>query len=76
MRREHRVVVLPEWQGLGIGPRLSDLSAQLWTATPHGAAGNNWLYSCRTAHPRFGACAPHAYGLEPPESIAEARLLL
>ena len=34
-RREHRTVVLDTWQGLGIGPRLSDLAASTWTATPH-----------------------------------------
>lgn len=57
-RREHRVVVLPSWQGLGIGPALSDLSGSLWTATPHGDAAKtdrpNWRYLSTTAHPRFG----------------------
>ena len=58
-RREHRVVVLPSWQGLGIGPALSDLSASLWTATRHGDDAKTdhptWRYMSTTAHPRFGA---------------------
>ena len=58
-RREHRVVVLPSWQGLGLGPAMSDLSAALWTATPHGdpvkTEKPNWRYSSVTAHPRFGS---------------------
>jgi GNAT superfamily N-acetyltransferase len=46
--REHRTVVLPDFQGLGIGPRISDAVAQL-----HIDEGKRF-YS-RTAHPRFGA---------------------
>ena len=59
LRREHRVVVLPSWQGLGLGPALSDLSASLWTATSHGDEIKTdrpcWRYSSTTAHPRFGS---------------------
>ena len=58
VRREHRVVVLPAFQGLGLGPALSNESAALWTATPHGdpvkTEKPNWRYSSVTAHPRFG----------------------
>lgn len=58
LRREHRVVILPSWQGLGLGPALSDLSASLWTATAHGDEEKTdrpcWRYSSTTAHPRFG----------------------
>lgn len=46
--REHRTVVLPDFQGLGIGPRLSDAIAQI-----HVDQGKR--YFSRTAHPRFGA---------------------
>jgi GNAT superfamily N-acetyltransferase len=46
--REHRTVVLPDFQGLGIGPRISDAVADL-----HRNEGKR--YFSRTAHPRFGA---------------------
>jgi GNAT superfamily N-acetyltransferase len=46
--REHRTVVLPDFQGLGIGPRISDAVAEL-----HLMEGKR--YFSRTAHPRFGA---------------------
>lgn len=45
--REHRTVVLPDYQGLGIGPRISDAVAQI-----HINEGKR--YFSRTAHPRFG----------------------
>jgi GNAT superfamily N-acetyltransferase len=45
--REHRTVVLPDFQGLGIGPRISDAVAQI-----HIDEGKR--YYSRTAHPRFG----------------------
>jgi ABC-type ATPase involved in cell division len=46
--REHRTVVLPDFQGLGIGPCASDAIAQL-----HLIEGKR--YFSRTTHPRFGA---------------------
>ncbi len=45
--REHRTVVLPEFQGLGIGVRLSDHIAAM-----HRAEGLR--YFSRTQHPRMG----------------------
>lgn len=45
--REHRTVILPDFQGLGIGPKLSDAVAQI-----HLNDGKR--YFSRTAHPRFG----------------------
>jgi GNAT superfamily N-acetyltransferase len=60
VRREHRVVVLPSWQGLGLGPRLSDLSAALWVQTASSFAhddGRTYRYMAKTQHPRFGT--PH-----------------
>ena len=41
-------MVRPEWQGLGIGPRVSDINARDWVLK-----GVRFL--SRTAHPRFGA---------------------
>jgi len=45
--REHRTVTLPDFQGLGIGVRLSD-----WLAEAHIKSG--YRYFSRTAHPRMG----------------------
>jgi energy-coupling factor transporter ATP-binding protein EcfA2 len=36
--REHRTVVLPDYQGLGIGNRLSEFCASIWTGLGKGAA--------------------------------------
>ena len=46
-RRAHRTVVLAEWQGLGIGSRLSDAAAE-W----HHREGAD--YYGQTVHPSFG----------------------
>lgn len=46
--RGHRTVVLPEYQGMSIGPRISDAVAQI-----HINEGKR--YFSRTAHPRFGS---------------------
>jgi len=45
--REHRTVILPDYQGLGVGPRLSDAIARI-----HIDEGRR--YYSRTAHPRLG----------------------
>ncbi len=47
-RREHRTVVLPDFQGLGLGVRLSE-----WLGEWHLRQGHRF-YS-RTTHPRMGA---------------------
>jgi GNAT superfamily N-acetyltransferase len=46
--REHRTVVLPDYQGLGIGPKLSDAVASMFV-------GEGCRYFSKTAHPRLGA---------------------
>ena len=46
--REHRTVILPDFQGLGIGPRLSDALARMFVADGH-------RFFSKTAHPRLGA---------------------
>ena len=43
----YSTVVLPEYQGFGIGPRLSDAIGQLWLE-------NYQIYTCTTSHPRLG----------------------
>jgi GNAT superfamily N-acetyltransferase len=45
--RGHRLVVLPEYQGLGIGPRLSEAVAAHYVA-------NGKRFFAKTAHPRLG----------------------
>tara|TARA_R100000655_G_scaffold8362_1_gene21844 strand:- start:1272 stop:2318 length:1047 start_codon:yes stop_codon:yes gene_type:complete len=45
--REHRTVVLPDYQGLGIGVRFSDAIAQHFCKQGH-------RYFSKTAHPRMG----------------------
>ena len=48
MRRESRLVVLPQYQGLGIGARISNCLAQR-------VMRQGYRYFSLTAHPRFGA---------------------
>lgn len=45
--REHRTVVLPDYQGIGIGPHFSDSIAQLYI-------DQGCRYYSRTSHPRMG----------------------
>ena len=47
MHREHRCVVLPDFQGLGFGTRISDRVAEAYVQ-------RGVRYQSRTAHPRFG----------------------
>lgn len=46
--RGHRLVILPDFQGLGIGPRLSDALAEIYL-------NKGCRFYSRTAHPRLGA---------------------
>lgn len=46
--REHRTVILPDYQGLGLGVRLSDRVAEHYVAA-------GCRYFSKTAHPRMGA---------------------
>jgi len=45
--REHRTVIFPDFQGLGLGPRLSDAVAQIYV-------DQGKRYFSKTAHVRFG----------------------
>jgi GNAT superfamily N-acetyltransferase len=49
--REHRTVVLPQFQGLGLGARLSDWTAHFVCATLTDGQGR---YFSKTVHPRLG----------------------
>jgi hypothetical protein len=46
-RREHRLVVIPEVQGMGIGIALSEFMGEHYT-------GRNYKYYCKTSHPKLG----------------------
>ena len=46
-RREHRTVILPDYQGFGLGMKLSNAIAKLHRE-------NGYRYFSRTAHPRMG----------------------
>lgn len=46
--REHRTVVLPEYQGLGIGVRISDALGEMFLK-------ESFRYFSKTAHPRLGS---------------------
>lgn len=46
-RREHRTVVLPDYQGMGIGVRLSDFLGTMMLHEGH-------RYFSKTSHPRMG----------------------
>lgn len=45
--REHRTVILPDYQGLGLGVRLSDAVAKIFVS-------DGCRYFSKTAHPRLG----------------------
>lgn len=46
-KREHRTVILPDFQGMGIGVRLSDTLAAIML-------GRGCRYFSKTSHPRMG----------------------
>lgn len=45
--REHRIVIHPDYQGLGLGPRLSEAVAQMYV-------DEGKRYFSKTSHPRLG----------------------
>lgn len=51
--REHRTVVLPQYQGAGIGPKFSDSIAQLYS-------DRGCRFYSRTSHPRMGEYRNHS----------------
>ena len=51
--REHRVVVLPDFQGMGIGNKVSEMIAQ-------GYIEKGCRYFCKTANPRMGEHREHS----------------
>ncbi len=53
--REHRTVVLPDYQGLGIGNRLSEFCASIWT----GAGGRSFSTTGHPAMIRYRSASPN-----------------
>jgi GNAT superfamily N-acetyltransferase len=45
--REHRTVVLPDYQGMGVGVRISDAVAEIFVS-------DGCRYFSKTVHPRMG----------------------
>jgi GNAT superfamily N-acetyltransferase len=55
--REHRTVIIPQFQGLGLGARLSDWTAHYVCATLTEGEGR---YFSKTVHPRLGEYREHS----------------
>jgi GNAT superfamily N-acetyltransferase len=51
--RGHRTVILPEFQGMGIGTRFSDAIAEIYVS-------RGLRYFSKTAHPSFGEHREHS----------------
>ena len=64
--REHRTVVLPDFQGLGIGVRLSDFVAKIFT-------GEGKRYFSKTAHQRMGMYRENSSLWKPTSKNRKAR---
>lgn len=64
--REHRTVVLPDFQGMGIGVRLSDALGEIHIQT-------NKRFFSKTAHPRMGEYREHSDKWRPTAHNKEAR---
>lgn len=65
--REHRTVVLPDFQGLGIGVAISDAVAQMFVE-------EGCRYFSKTAHPRFGEYRNQSPLWKPTSKNRRARL--
>ena len=64
--REHRTVVLPDFQGMGLGARISDAVAEIFLA-------GGCRYFSKTAHPRLGEYRNHSEKWRPTSKNMKAR---
>ena len=64
--REHRTVVLPEFQGLGIGVRISDAVGHIMTTS-------GYRYFSKTSHPRMGEYREKSNEWKPTSKNRKAR---
>jgi GNAT superfamily N-acetyltransferase len=64
--REHRTVILPDYQGLGLGVRLSDAIARIFVSSGH-------RYFSKTAHPRMGFYRNHSLLWRPTSKNMKSR---
>lgn len=65
--REHRTVILPDFQGLGIGVRLSDAVASCFVE-------NGFRFFSKTAHPRLAQHRNQSVNWKPTSKNGKARL--
>jgi ABC-type iron transport system FetAB ATPase subunit len=64
-RREHRTVVLPDFQGVGLGNALSDLLASMWAGLGYGAVSTTThpaMIRSRLRSPRWRLTRAPAFG--------------
>jgi len=64
--REHRTVILPDYQGMGFGARLSDAVGEIFIA-------QGCRYFSKTAHPRLGEYRNHSPLWRPTSKNMKAR---
>lgn len=64
--REHRTVVLPDYQGLGLGVRISDAVAQMFV-------DQGCRYFSKTSHPRMGGYRNASWRWRPTSKNGKAR---
>lgn len=53
VRREHRTVIIPDYQGLGLGVRLSDAMGEIMLR-------EGYRFYSKTSHPRMGGYRDHS----------------
>ena len=64
--REHRVVVLPDYQGMGIGNKLSETIAQAYIE-------KGCRYFCKTSNPRMGVHRDNSKVWKPTQNNHKSR---
>lgn len=53
-KREHRLVIIPEVQGMGIGISLSEFMGNYYTLPIEKGGGGGYRYYTKTTHPKLG----------------------
>ena len=64
--REHRTVILPDYQGMGFGVRLSDAVAEMFIRS-------GCRYFSKTAHPRMGEYRENSASWKPTSKNKKSR---
>jgi GNAT superfamily N-acetyltransferase len=74
-RREHRTVVLPDYQGVGIGNALSALIASMWRGLGYGPISTTThpaLIRSRLHHPHWRLTRAPSFGQKPEGRLRHA----